>query len=51
VVVLKAWDDWMETRPTWDQELGPWSLMKRARRILGGRHDHQEFGGDFWFGH
>jgi len=33
-VVLKVWDDWMETRPSWDQELGPWLLMKRALRIL-----------------
>ena len=33
-MVLKVWDDCMETRPCWDQELGPWLLMKRARRIL-----------------
>ena len=33
LVVLNVCDDCIETRPIWDQELCPWSLMKRARRI------------------
>ncbi|RXK88404.1 hypothetical protein FGF66_00510 [Chlorobaculum thiosulfatiphilum] len=31
--MLKVWEDWIETLPICDHELGPCSLMNRARRM------------------